>query len=86
MTDGELLTIGKLCDALRSRGVKFFEGGGVKIEFSAPVEVGAELGPQASLPSPTDACRCGHPLHQHPEAVCLLGCPPEACINPEVKG
>ena len=64
-----------LVDAMKSRGVRSFAVGDVRVEFAPP-----EPAPLKDDKKPdAEECPCGHGLHAHNAGLCLLGCALEKC-------
>lgn len=81
MTDIEVATVARLADICVAKGIRLLEVGGCRIELGPPREA-----PMSDKPSDdTERCRCGHPLHAHNNALCVLGCDPSQCVGPEAK-
>lgn len=76
-----LREVSDLADMLRAKGVTNFEGGGIKLEFGAPVDTTPhkEAAPAVDL----DLCKCGHASYQHVNGLCIVGCTVETCAGPE---
>lgn len=80
-----------LVDAMKSRGVRAFHVGDVRVEFvSEPSKLEAASSP-APAPAPAPAadrthCACGHALTDHQNGMCVAiggGCDSEACEDKE---
>lgn len=87
-----------LLDVLRAKGVTRFKGDLVlkvaERDCTMPIEL--TLGAALEVPPLTaetateapqadaDTCRCGHPLTEHTNGLCLVGCDVEHCA-PEEK-
>ncbi len=76
----------QMIDELKARGLRSFsgtlDGSPVVIEFGPPQErVSVDDKPVVSVDN--EACRCGHAGFQHQIGLCLLGCDPEKCIEPD---
>ncbi len=77
------LSLLRMIDELQKRGVKSFSG------LIDGEQVALEFGPLTE-PVPASApfvdpeqCRCGHAGFQHQSGLCILGCDPEKCIEPD---
>jgi hypothetical protein len=82
MTPEEIKTVATIIDMLRAKGVKEFEGAGLRLVLNAleaPV-------PESSAPATDpEMCRCGHAEYQHgPGGLCVSGCEAEKCLDPKL--
>lgn len=78
MTDAEIQTISKLCDALRARGVRRCEiPGSICVEFMPSADEMQPPKPEIAKPW----CKCGHEEYQHMNGMCVTGCAPERCLD-----
>ncbi len=81
MTITDLAEVEKLADRLRAKGVKTFEGYGVKLELGPVPDDGKPVQQVADA----DKCRCGHMVYAHQEGMCTLGCDAERCLDGETE-
>lgn len=86
MTPDEIITLGAICDMLRSKGVVCFDGAGIKLQFAPLVGDGKAVDPIADLSKALapELCACGCPEFVHGPGGCLRGCADSRC-NPEEK-
>lgn len=92
-----LTELSALLDVLRTKGVTRFKGDLVlkvagntctmPIELTLGAPAAPEVTPGVEIdqwPPDSDACRCGHPLTEHTNGLCLHACDVEHCA-PEEK-
>jgi len=87
VTSEDIQTVATLADMLRAKGVRSFEGLGLRLELEPTQERVIEAALPAKPPvaqGDDETCKCGHPHYAHQGGLCIHGCDVEKCVPEEV--